>query len=140
MQVKATAPTSVSVLVDPAEFESTGPVVVHVAPVLSLSLDDLVMALMLGAATTEAVAAMDDDAIRAEVAFTLAVSGMGAVHEAVQHDRQPGLRRSAGERAHVELCRSRVAAAFGVKVAPATRSRAASRSIGARQTLTTVAA
>lgn len=132
MQVKATAAAPVSVVVDPADFESTGSVVVQVAPVMPLSLDDLVMALLLSAATTEAVATMDDETIRREVAFTLSVGGLAAVHEAVEHDRRPGLRRTEGERRHVRLCRSRVASAFGVSVAPATRPRAASRSIGGR--------
>jgi hypothetical protein len=123
MQVKATASapvSSVSVAVDPAEFDTTGPVAVYVAPIMPLSLDDLVMALLLSAATTEDVAAMDDEQVRHEVAFTLAVEGLSAVHDAVTHDRAS---RCAGavERRHVELCRSRIAAAFGLAAAPATR-------------------
>jgi hypothetical protein len=137
MQLKPTAVASVptqSIQCGTGDFDLTGPTVAWVAPVLPLSLDDLVTALMLGYCTTAEVAEMTDDEIRREVGFTLGVNGIMTVHNAVDRDRDPRLADfSEVALQHRRVCEARVIAAFGL--ARASRPRAAARSIGARREL-----
>ncbi|MFY1685974.1 hypothetical protein ACN265_31110 [Micromonospora sp. WMMD730] len=144
MQVKANpsaatvngpAAPVVSIPCRPGDFESTGVAVVQVAAVLPLSLDDLVMALMLTECSMAEVAEMSLAEIRDEVAYVLSAYGLAALHDAVVHDRDPRTAHlGKTERAHRRMCEARVIAAFGLS-APAARTRAASRSTGARRTL-----
>ncbi|WP_432901278.1 hypothetical protein ACQP1S_30105 [Micromonospora matsumotoense] len=124
------------------DFESTGVTVVQVAVALPLSLDDLVMALMLTECSMAEVAEMSLAEIRGEVAYVLGAYGLAALHDAVAHDRNPRTAHlGEAERAHRRMCETRVVAAFGLPMpVPAPRrARVASRSIGARRELTTVA-
>lgn len=135
MQVKGTAPTSVpslSVACNPADFELTGEAVVNFAPVVTLSREDLVAALLLAEVDASQLASMTVGQVRHEVAYALAAFGMTAVHETVFHERN-GRFVDADVVAYKALCVARIEAAFGL--APATRPRAASRSVGARREL-----
>ncbi|WP_317789044.1 hypothetical protein [Actinoplanes sichuanensis] len=114
----------------------TGPAVVSLAPVVTLSREDLVAALLLAEIDAEQVASMTIEQVRHEVAYALAAYGMTAVHETVFHERN-GRFADADVIAYKALCASRIEAAFGL--APATQPRAASRSIGARRELARVA-
>ena len=142
MQVKATATAPVSSLLiecQNGDFDSTGPVAVYVAPVIALSREDLIAALLLAEVAPEVLADMDDAEVRHQVGFVLAADGLAAVHNTVYHER--GTRHDDEiEAQYVALCTAKVTSAFSLTTPPATRSRAASRSIGTRRTLATVAA
>jgi hypothetical protein len=115
MQVNRTASASaqpMSLPGQPGDFEVTGAVVVQVAPVVPLSRDDLVAALLLAQLTTEDLAALDDAGVRHEVGLTLATNGLNEIHETVYHERTVSY--TAAEARHVALCHKRVASAFGL--------------------------
>ena len=141
MQVKATATGPVpAVLVpcQPGDFEVTGPAVVHFAPVVTLSRDDLVAALLLAEVDPAELAAMTVEQVRHEVAFALAAYGLNAVHQTIYQEANARFVDDVAA-AYTALCWQRIAEAFATP-APATRPRAAARSIGTRRTLVKVAA
>jgi hypothetical protein len=142
MQVKATAPAmvpSLSIESRPGDVEVIAPVVVRVAPVMALSREELVAALLLAEVTTDDLAAMNDVDVRHEVGYALTAFGQSAVQDTVYAERNvPARNRDADLIRHIELCEVKVASAFGL--APAVRSRVASRSIGTSRTLVKVAA
>jgi hypothetical protein len=116
------------------DFDATGPIVARIAPVMELSLEDLVAALLLAEVSTEALAVMDAAGVRQEITYALAAGGINDVHDTVEHERARGTRHmDASERRHVALCQAKVAEAFGLPIAA--RSRVACRSLDGRRTL-----
>jgi hypothetical protein len=97
---------------EPDDFEVTGPAVVHLAPVVPLSLDDLVAALASAGLTTDEVATLGDAGIRYQIAFVLAADGAPVVHHAALI--ASGTRPPTGEQLFRQLCRARVITAFGL--------------------------
>jgi hypothetical protein len=97
---------------EPDDFEVTGPVVVHLAPVVPLSLDDLVAALASAGLTADEVAALGDAGIRYQIAFVLAADGARVVHHAALS--AAGADPRPAEQTFTRLCRARVITAFGL--------------------------
>ncbi|WP_157437566.1 hypothetical protein [Actinoplanes subtropicus] len=119
------------------DFDGTGTAVIRIAPVVSLSRYDLVAALLMADVPADELVVMSVEQIRHEVAFILAGYGLLAVHETVFRERDRWF-VEAEDAAYTALCESRINEAFGLT--PASRPRAAARSIGARPELATVAA
>lgn len=129
----ATAPT-LTIECREDDFDATGPIVARMAPVLNLSRDDLVAALLLSEVGTEDLAVMDAAGVRQHITFALAFYGLNGVHGAVEHERDGRTRHmDADERRHVALCHAKVAEVFGLP-APA-RPRVACRSLDGRRAL-----
>lgn len=116
--------------------------VVSVAPVVPLTAFELVMTLFCGTPVGleyDELAEMSDDEVRRYVGYVITFNGMSAVQRAAQVELAD-TPADPDERTFLALCEARCASAFGVTVRLAARSRAASRSIGARRTLVKVAA
>lgn len=119
MQVNATASErvpAVRVSLRPGDFESFGPAVVELSPVLGLTTEELSTALLMADLSTEALRAMGDAEVRQWTVFVLIADGLSAVQDTVRHERTVG-RRDVDVQRHIALCRVRVISAFGLVVA-----------------------